>query len=94
MLFRFGGINISKLELAKKVKYSPTPYKKVGGKIYFGDPNDGFVGNMYTFKKPGLGVYHKPVYNLANTYFPFKMIDLTGKDFSVLLSHLTKGKPS
>ncbi len=93
MLFRYGGININKLELAKKVKYSPTPYKKVGKKIYFGDPNDGFVGNMYTFKKPGLGVYHKPIYILANTYFPNKMIDLTGKNFSTLLSYLSKGKP-
>jgi uncharacterized protein YvpB len=93
MLLQYKGIAVDKLTLAKEVKKNPADYKLAGGKIYFGDPNEGFVGNMYTYTEPGLGVYHKPIAELAEKYLPGKIKDLTGADFLELKVHLSDGRP-
>lgn len=93
MLLQYQGISVDKLTLAKEVKKNPAEYKLAGGKIYFGDPNEGFVGNMYTYSEPGLGVYHKPIAELAAKYLPGKIKDLTGADFLELKVHLSDGRP-
>ena len=93
MLLQHQGISVDKLTLAKEVKKNPAEYKLAGGKIYFGDPNEGFVGNMYTYSEPGLGVYHKPIAELAAKYLPGKIKDLTGADFLELKVHLSDGRP-
>src|SRR5690606_20217062 len=68
MLLAFAGIYVDKMTLAKEIKRDPTPYKKIGDQITFGNPYDGFVGDMYSFDNPGLGVYHGPITELANKY--------------------------
>jgi uncharacterized protein YvpB len=93
MLLNKAGINVDKMELAEKVKKDPTKKKYANGEIYFGNPNDGFVGNMYTFQAPGLGVYHAPIAKLAEQYLPGKITDLTGSDFEELKTHLSDGRP-
>ncbi|MBS4174233.1 C39 family peptidase [Bacillus sp. FJAT-49736] len=94
MLLDHAGVKVSNLTLAKKVKKDPTPYRvKSRKKVYFGNPNNGFVGNMYTFGKPGLGVYHKPIADLANTYLPDRIIDLTGSSFDVVKDYVGAGHP-
>lgn len=93
MLLQHAGINADKMTLAEQVKKDPTPYTVEKGKIHFGNPYDGFVGNMYTYDKPGLGVYHKPIAILANQYLPEKILDLTGRSFQELKIHLSDGRP-
>ena len=93
MLLQDGGIEVDKLTLAKEVKKNPAEYKLDNGKIYFGDPNEGFVGNMYTYTQPGLGVYHKPIAELAAKYLPGHVKDMTGTDFQELKTHLSDGRP-
>ncbi|WP_412095982.1 C39 family peptidase [Bacillus sp. PS06] len=93
MLLQHAGVKIDKMTLAKEVKKDPTPYKKENGKIYFGNPNFGFVGDMYSFNNPGFGVYHRPIAVLANVYLPDRIIDLTGKDFEEVQKHLSDEKP-
>lgn len=93
MLLQYKGIVVDKLTLAKEVKKNPADYRLADGKIYFGDPNEGFVGNMYTYTEPGLGVYHKPIAELAEKYLPGKIKDLTGADFLELKVHLSDGRP-
>lgn len=93
MLLQAGGVETDKLTLAKEVRKNPAEYKFSNGKIYFGDPNEGFVGNMYTYTKPGLGVYHKPIADLAEQYLPGKIKDMTGSDFEELKIHLSDGRP-
>lgn len=93
MLLQYQGVQVDKLTLASEVKKNPAEYRLNNGKIYFGDPNEGFVGNMYTYTQPGLGVYHKPIAELAEQYLPGKIIDLTGAEFQELKIHLSDNRP-
>jgi uncharacterized protein YvpB len=93
MLLQYNGISADKLTLAKEVRKNPAEYKLSDGKIYFGDPHEGFVGNMYTYTEPGLGVYHEPIAELAEKYLPGKIKDLTGADFQELKIHLSDNRP-
>ncbi len=93
MLFKFNGVEMDKLTLADEVKKNPAKLHISKGEVYYGDPNDGFVGDMYTLKNPGLGVYHKPILELAQNYFDERAIDFTGQDFSQLLEYLNQGQP-
>jgi uncharacterized protein YvpB len=80
MLFRYAGVTVDKMTLAREVE--KVPYDQGG---FRGNPNDGFVGDMYTFAKPGYGVYHAPVARLAETYMPGRIVDLTGGSFDDIL---------
>ncbi|URM33750.1 C39 family peptidase [Cytobacillus firmus] len=93
MLLYHAGIQADKLTLAKEIKKNPEPYRVEDGKIYFGHPNEGFIGDMYSFDNPGLGVYHKPIQELAEKYMPGSIEDLTGSDFEDLKIHLSDGRP-
>lgn len=93
MLLQYRGIKVDKLTLAGEVRKNPAEYKLANGRIYFGDPNEGFVGNMYTYTEPGLGVYHEPIAELAEKYLPGLVKDLTGTDFQELKTHLSDGRP-
>ena len=93
MLLESAGVNADKMKLAKEVKKNPALYHVKNGKIHFGDPNKGFVGNMYTFSKPGLGVYHEPILELGNQYIPGQMVNLTGESFNELKIPLSDGRP-
>ena len=70
MLLAHARIKVDKMTLAKEVKKDPTPYEERDGKIYFGNPYDGFVGDMYSFENPGLGVYHGPIRELGENICP------------------------
>lgn len=93
MLLRHAGVKANKMTLAKEIKKDPTPYQKKNGKIYYGHPNVGFVGDIYTFKKRGYGVYHKPIKALAEKYLPGRILDLTGCNWSDVLYFVNTGTP-
>lgn len=93
MLLLDAGKSVSKMTLASQVRKDPTPYSKTGGQVYFGNPYSGFVGDMYTFNKPGLGVYHGPIADLAEKYLPNRVVDFTGSNFEEIYKHLDNGKP-
>ncbi|WP_243356354.1 C39 family peptidase [Bacillus litorisediminis] len=93
MLLQDANVNVGKMQLAEEVKKHPTPYEKKNGEVYWGDPNNGFLGDMYSFDSPGYGVYYKPIQILANEYSPDRIIDLTGKNFTDLQVYLSKGVP-
>lgn len=93
MLLQTAGIHVGKLELAEKIKKDPTPYKNDGGQISFGNPNVGFVGNMYNEDRPGYGVYHGPLFTLERQYLGNRAVDLTGEPFDAVIAHLDLGRP-
>jgi uncharacterized protein YvpB len=93
MLLNYTGIKVNKLTLAKKVKKDKTSFRIKHGRKYFGNPNYGFVGSMYSFNKPGFGVFNQPIEKLANQYKPNRIKNLTGKPFSTILNYVGEGHP-
>jgi len=93
MLLEDAGVQVDKVTLAKQVKKDPTPFQRRNGKVYFGNPHNGFVGDMYSLTTPGLGVYHEPIEELAEQYLPNRIVNLTGSDFSALQKYLSNGSP-
>ncbi|GGJ68152.1 uncharacterized protein YvpB [Anoxybacillus voinovskiensis] len=93
MLLQDAGVQVDKTTLAKQIKKDPTPFQRRNGKVYFGNPHNGFVGDMYSLTTPGLGVYHEPIEELAKQYLPNRIVNLTGSDFSELQKYLSQGAP-
>lgn len=90
MLLQSAKVNVDKLTLASKMK--KVPFQSGSFK---GNPNEGFVGNMYHGSRanPGLAVYHGPVADLARSYLGNRVIDLSGKPWSAIEKQLISGKP-
>jgi uncharacterized protein YvpB len=88
MLLNHSGVSVNKMTLADKVK--KVPYERNGLR---GNLNNGFVGNMRTFDQPGIGVYHGPIKDLAESYLPGKVLDFSGKEFDEVLAHLDQHRP-
>lgn len=93
MLLQYAGVKTDKMKLAKLIKKDLTLYRRNGEKIYFGNPNDGFVGDMYNLNNPGYGVYHEPIKELAEQFLPGDIRDITGSDFNYLKTYLSEGFP-
>ncbi|SER99383.1 Uncharacterized protein YvpB [Gracilibacillus ureilyticus] len=93
MLLQYHDVDTNKMRLAKEITRDETPYKENDGIIYFGDPHNGFVGDMYSFSQPGLGVYHQPIYELAKSYVGDKAVDLTGHEFEKVIQSLSSKEP-
>lgn len=94
MLLQFANIDANKLELAAKVKKESEPIvqKKEGDVAKWGNPNEGFVGDI-TGKRKGYAVYAKPMESLMEQYLPGRVINLSGKDFNQILNQVSEGKP-
>lgn len=93
MLLQYAGIDVDKMTLAREVTKDPTPYKRENGKVFFGNPSDGFVGDMYSLDNPGLGVYHGPIFDLMEVYLPNQSVDLTGRSFEDIYYFLSQDLP-
>ena len=74
MMLQYAGITVDKMKLANEIK--KVDFMKDGVR---GNPNEGFVGNIYTFSESGYGVYHGPLFQLAKQYLPNKAVNLTGR---------------
>jgi uncharacterized protein YvpB len=88
MLLNHEGVSADKMTLAEKVNKVPFESNGLRGNL-----NDGFVGNMRTFDQPGIGVYHGPIKDLAESYLPGKAHDFTGNDFDEVIAHLDEKRP-
>ncbi len=88
MLLQSAGISVDKITLAQEIPKVPFIDDEERG-----NPNDGFVGDIYTLDNSGYGVYHGPVYELTQQYLHERAVDLTGKDVKELYSYIDKGAP-
>lgn len=93
MLLQYKGIAVDKMDLANKVVKDQTPLRKDNNKIFWGNPNDGFIGDMYSYNNPGYGVYHEPIKKLAEEFMPGKIVDITGSDFMEVMMYLSVDSP-
>jgi uncharacterized protein YvpB len=89
MLLQYWGVDVTKNELAAQILRVPLLYDD--GKS--GNPNMGFVGNMED--GPGLGVYHGPIFYLANTTVSDQLMvrNLSNHPFSSVLEKVSHGLP-
>jgi uncharacterized protein YvpB len=87
MILNHHGVNVTKNELAAKIKTVPFEYpnKKKG------NPHVGFVGDMAD--GPGLSVYNEPIFDLAKEYAGDKVVNLTNSPFEDLLRKVGRGVP-
>ena len=93
MLLQYAGTDADKMTLAKQIKKNPAKMLKTNGQVHYGDPDEGFIGDMYNIHKPGLGVYHTPIKELAEQYMPGKIIDFTNSDFNQIKKYLSTNRP-
>lgn len=93
MMLLSAGVKADKMTLAAQVTKDPTPYSRVNGQIHYGNPNKGFVGDIYNMDNLGYGVYHGPIAKLANNYLPNRVVDFTGSSFETMYQFLNQGKP-
>lgn len=92
MLLNYRDVDVSKMTLAAQVKKDPTPLiGNVDDIESWGDPNVGFVGDIYT--SPGYGVYHHPLLELAQRYVGKRAIDLTGDSFTTIENFVSHNDP-
>jgi uncharacterized protein YvpB len=94
MMLQFAGANTTKMVLFQKVKKDLDPIQRAGTGdiIRWGNPADGFVGDM-TGKRAGYAVFDKPMEELVNSYLPGRAVNLTNKSFDEVLHHVAKGYP-
>lgn len=88
MLLQYAGVKVDKMKLANEIK--KVDFMNDGVR---GNPNEGFVGNIYTFSESGYGVYHGPLFQLAKKYLPNKAVDLTGKSIEEVYKSVKVGQP-
>ncbi|UYW71641.1 C39 family peptidase [Bacillus cereus] len=88
MMLQYAGITVDKMKLANEIK--KVDFMNDGVR---GNPNEGFVGNIYTFSESGYGVYHGPLFQLAKKYLPNKAVDLTGKSIEEMYNSVKAGRP-
>lgn len=93
MLINFFGTAVDKMTLADEIAKDDAPPYYENGKLYRGNPNVGFVGDMTALNTYGLGVYHKPIHDLLIKYFPENAVDLSGVDFDVLYYYISNKSP-
>jgi uncharacterized protein YvpB len=89
MLLQYAGVSVDKITLAKEIK--TIPFRDQNG--LHGNPNEGFVGDMFTFDKSGYGVYHSPIAKLAEVFLPGRIIDLTGESIDAVYNMIKQGSP-
>jgi uncharacterized protein YvpB len=94
MMLQFAGANTDKMVLFQKVKKDLDPIQRsgTGDIIRWGNPNDGFVGDM-TGRRAGYAVFDKPMEELVNSYLPGRAVNLTNRSFDEVLNHVAKGYP-
>lgn len=88
MMLQYAGVSVDKMQLANEIK--KVNFMEDGVR---GNPNEGFVGNIYTFSESGYGVYHGPLFQLAKKYLPNKAVDLTGKSIEEIYKSVKAGQP-
>lgn len=91
ILMRQSGFNVTKKELAEKIKKAPNPIWK-NGVLYAEHPNDYFIGDP--FQEKSYGVYVGGIIDLMSQYMPRQQVqNLTGSDFSELEKVVKTGRP-
>ncbi len=93
MLLHYKGINKSKMELAEEMTKDETPFVlgNDGKIVYWGNPNNGFVGDVKRNSK-AFGIYHTALFPLLKKYVP-SAVDVTNRPFEELEKQIADNIP-
>lgn len=94
MMLHYAGVKTSKMELYRQIQKDPDPLIKSskGDIVRWGNPADGFVGDM-TGRRAGYAVFDKPMVALINQKLPGRAVNLTNQPFDKVLEHVSAGFP-
>lgn len=94
MVLNHAGVNTNKMELYQLIRKDPDPITRAanGDIINWGNPADGFVGDM-TGKQAGYAVFDGPMVELINNKLPGRAVNLTNQPFERVLEHVSAGYP-
>ncbi len=101
MLLATAGHPVNKVTLANEVAKDPAKEvvktstyqgKTITQILAWGNPNVGYVGNMFVAGK-GYGVYNHPLFLLLKKIMPKYALNLTGKPFSSILTKVGEKVP-
>ncbi|MGX6442124.1 C39 family peptidase [Neobacillus sp. K501] len=94
MVLNYAGANTNKMELYQLIKKDQDPISRAanGDIISWGNPADGFVGDM-TGRQAGYAVFDGPMIELINQKLPGRAINLTNQPFERVLEHVSAGYP-
>jgi len=93
MMLQYAGVNTNKMELYRLIKKDPDPLVRANGDIIrWGNPQDGFVGDM-TGRTAGYAAFDRPMIELINLKLPGRAVNLTNQPFNQLLQHVSSGYP-
>jgi len=94
MVLNYAGKRTGKMELYHSIQKDPDPLIKSpnGDILRWGNPNDGFVGDM-TGRRAGYAVFDQPMINLINKYLPGRAVNLSHGSFEKVLQHVSDGFP-
>lgn len=89
MLLKYYNIDVSVEDVVNSLKKGERPHYE-NDVLYGGNPEREFVGDPTSQK--GLGVYEKPIIEVANKYKP-GIINISGTSFEKVLELVKKGYP-
>lgn len=94
MVLQYAGVTTNKMELYSRIKKDLDPIirSQTGDIIRWGNPQDGFVGDM-TGSTDGYAVYDKPLEILVNDFLPGRAVNLTNQEFDLILNQVRNGYP-
>jgi uncharacterized protein YvpB len=93
MLLNYAGVAKTKMDLLPDMKRDTTPIQRDanGNIIFWGNPNNGFVGDI-TGKSRGFGIFHTALLELLQKYIPSGK-DMTRSPFEQLEDQIASGIP-
>ncbi|PGV48853.1 peptidase C39 [Bacillus sp. AFS037270] len=94
MVLNYAGVKTDKMDLYRRIQKDPDPLiKSASGNILrWGNPADGFVGDM-TGRRAGYAVFDRPMVALINQKLPGRAVNLTNLPFDRVLAHVSSGYP-
>ena len=94
MVLHYADVKTDKMDLYRRIQKDPDPLIKSarGDILRWGNPTDGFVGDM-TGRRAGYAVFDQPMVALINQKLPGRAVNLTNQPFDSVLAHVSSGYP-
>jgi len=95
MMLQYAGVQVGKMDLYESIKKDNDKIvvSSNGDILEWGDPQEGFVGDMTGKSERGYAAFDEPIEDLVNQYLPGRAINLTNLPFDKVLNHVKNGYP-